>query len=690
MWTSAALLAGLVLTAASLPREADRYFQASEDFLRRQLQVMQMFLWQYDAQMYEPFAAILESYDLKDNLAHFKEDPEPARRLLALCEEGSLFPADKVFTLFESQPWVEARLLFDVFLGAADLDTFIKTAVWTRQRVNRGLFYHVFRTALAARPDSRDFYCPAAYETYPQGFLDERVIQRAVDAKIRALQTGDLRRVVVAANCSGRWDAGRDPEGALCYFREDVGLNTLSAEFHRQLPAWLNSSEHGSALPDRKGELFLHFHRQLLARYHLERLGNNLGETPHLREDMSLVGYYPHLRHSTGEQVTPRQPFSKIRDTERLTLSEYKDYVKRIQEAINVGYVIAENGTQVSLHGERGWNILGEMLAFVGDNINYNYYGSIYYKEMYLLGAGNEKRAPSALLHPETALRDPLYYQGLRTFFKEYYYKYLETLPKHTFDDVACSGLTIVNVDVDKLVTYFDNFDIDLFHVTGKGFKLEDNTLEVSARLERLNHQPFSYRVALTSDKDTDVIVKVYLTPKYDIHSRTLPMNKRIFYAFEIDRFPAKVTAGKNIIQRKSQNSTVAVGDPPTFKTMWKKVQDSLAGKDTLVMDKFARPYGFPQRLLLPKGTRAGLPVQLVVAVFPRQEADPTDPAAYHLDSFPLLGAGYDVKFPDRRPMSFPADRLYRSEYDARVPNIFTKEVRIFHKNIDEITAGTR
>ncbi|KAJ8894005.1 hypothetical protein PR048_006613 [Dryococelus australis] len=784
--------------------------EASEDFLQKQLKIMKLFLWQYDTQMYDSFSSIVHNFKLEDNLEHF-QDSEAVRNFVALEKADAFFPKSKVFTLSETRPRKEAKLLFDILYNAKDFDTFFKTAVYTREWVNKGLFYYVFRTVLGMREDTKYFYYPAAYEIYPSAFLDERVIQKARDAKIRdyvhasrseirlfkraqqtmntvcgerpvrdalstALQTGDYQEVVIPVNYTGKWDSERDPESVMAYFREDLGLNMLNVAFHSKYPTWFDSAHYGK-YNDRKGELFLHYLHQLIARYYLERLSNNLPETSYITEGEPLVGYFPGLRHSNGAQVTPRQPFTKVRDTKAISLSEYHEHFERVMQAISLGYAIAENGTHVPLRGEHGLNILGEMLGFVGDNINYKYYDSVYYQALYLLGAGDEKIPPSALLHPDTALRDPLYYQNIETFFRDYMYEYATTLPKYKYDNVAVSGLNVESVDVDKLITYFEDVYVDLLPVTGYGFKYDDNKVDVSAKLRRLNHSPFSYRVSVSSDKEADVLVKVFITPKYDPQGRTLPMDTRIFYAFEIDRFPAKVSAGKNIIQRRSHESTVAVSDPPTFKQMWNKTHGALNGKETFVVDKVssgfslffhrlhfmaspplsrvtssslagrsdrsvprigqpaplservkmkqrrneragettvptcenpgatppgiepasprredysARPYGFPQHLLLPKGDEYGLPVQFVVAVFSYEEASSYDRRAYDLQSFTLLGTDFGVKFPDPRPISFPLDRPFRSEYDAQVPNIFTKEVRIFHKTLDEINETTQ
>lgn len=61
----------------------------------------------------------------------------------------------------------------------------------------------------------------------------------------------------------------------------------------------------------------------------------------------------------------------------------------------------------------------------------------------------------------QTSLRDPAFYQ----LFKRYvgfFMQFQSRLHPYTQEDLACPGVKIENVEVEKLVTYFDQFDIDI------------------------------------------------------------------------------------------------------------------------------------------------------------------------------------------------------------------------------------
>lgn len=101
-------------------------------------------------------------------------------------------------------------------------------------------------------------------------------------------------------------------------------------------------------------------------------------------------------------------------------------------------------------------------------------------------------------------------------------------------------GVKIENVDVGKLITYYDYFDIDLDNVVNVQVAEDGQYIDYRARQTRLNHKPFTYSIEVTSDKTTDVYVRVFLGPKYDNLGREYNINDRRHYFVEIDRFPYK------------------------------------------------------------------------------------------------------------------------------------------------------
>jgi hypothetical protein len=95
-------------------------------------------------------------------------------------------------------------------------------------------------------------------------------------------------------------------------------------------------------------------------------------------------------------------------------------------------------------------------------------------------------------------------------------------------------------VDVGKLTTYFDYFDVDIDNVVNVNTPEDGANIDYRARLTRLNHKPFTYSIDVSSDKATDAYVRVFLGPKYDSLGREYNINDRRHYFVELDRFPQK------------------------------------------------------------------------------------------------------------------------------------------------------
>jgi hypothetical protein len=112
------------------------------------------------------------------------------------------------------------------------------------------------------------------------------------------------------------------------------------------------------------------------------------------------------------------------------------------------------------------------------------------------------------------------------------------TVPTSPCLQLAYPGLKIEDVEVGKLITYHDYFDIDLDNVVNVKVPEDGQYIDYRARQTRLNHKPFTYSIDVISDKATEAYVRVFLGPKYDYLGREYNINDRRHYFVEIDRFP--------------------------------------------------------------------------------------------------------------------------------------------------------
>lgn len=90
---------------------------------------------------------------------------------------------------------------------------------------------------------------------------------------------------------------------------------------------------------------------------------------------------------------------------------------------------------------------------------------------------------------------------------------------------------------VDKLNTYFDQFDTSINNglVTDDAKEAESTLIKI--RQYRLNHKPFSFHLAINAEKAMKAAVRIFLGPKYDIHHKLLDFAEYAKYFYEMDNW---------------------------------------------------------------------------------------------------------------------------------------------------------
>ena len=180
-----------------------------------------------------------------------------------------------------------------------------------------------------------------------------------------------------------------------------------------------------------------------------------------------------------------------------------------------------KDGNVVSIKNwVHGINIIGNIVEGNQDSVNSRYYGSYTSMLHNLLALIMDPTtehgvAPGVVAHYETALRDPAFYylqKHVNGFFKQY----KDNLPYYRSEDLAFQGVAVKDVAVDRLVTYFDLFDVDVTHAVDVHTVDEAEKINYVARTVRLNHKPFTYKVKVDSDKKTKAVVRVFLGPNTD------------------------------------------------------------------------------------------------------------------------------------------------------------------------------
>ncbi|XP_077294899.1 uncharacterized protein LOC143917289 [Arctopsyche grandis] len=676
---------------------------ASKEFLLRQKNVLRLF---YHVNMKNAFldqVNIGRSFNIRANLDKFN-NVDVVKKFLYYYQFGML-PRHKIFSISYENLRHEAIALFNVFFFAKDFDTFYRCACWAREYMNEGMFVYTLRMAVMHRHDCKGMILPAHYEVYPHFFLNSEVIQKGQRLKMQGKVMDDKladyygvhqvdKTFFIQSNYSG-WYMKTNDETAISYFTEDVGLNSLYYNYHIDYPFWMYGDIYGLN-KDRRGEIYYYFHQQLLARYYMERLSNGLGEIPRFSWHWPIkTGFMSNLHYANGLSLPSRPNYVSLFTEKNLyRFMDVEDCERRIRDVIQSGFVLnvglsTADGGRVDIRKHDGINILGNIIQGNGDSPFYRFYRYMPLIAKRLLGnidltMDKHFVRPAALENFETALRDPMFYQ-LYNRYLHYFFMYKNTLPSYTHEEFVFPGVKIEDIVVDKLVTYFDLFDIDMTNsVYRNGDEInmnKDNFLFVG-RQHRLNHKAFDVKIDVVSDKATDVIVRMFLGPKFDSMGKRININDNRFNFFEIDTFLHKLDVGKKTIVRNSREFLLSRRERTPMRKIMKYVDDSIVGDKEFNLDMSEGHNLFPDNLLLPRGKEGGMSYQLYVIISPHKLTKVGLGTGF--DMRLSAGVGTGARFMDDRALGFPFDRII-NEHDFYTPNMYMKDVFIFHKSMKDL-----
>lgn len=290
---------------------------------------------------------------------------------------------------------------------------------------------------------------------------------------------------------------------------------------------------------------------------------------------------------------------------------------------------------------------------------------------------------PSVLDSYQTALRDPVFYQ-LQKRLCYFMMLWKLRLPSYTHEDLYFSGVKIENVVVDKLVTYFEDYLMDMTNavpLTDDEVKKTTADMVFFVRKRRLNHKPFKVVVDVQSDKAVDCVVRMFVGPKVDNVGRVIDLNINRVNFVEIDSFLYKLTTGKNTIVRNSVDMHNLVSDRIMTRDLWKKVETITDMRDLLVKDLRNYHTGFPTRLVLPKGKVGGMKMWFYVIITPLRVVDNVDTSILDTTRKDVVVDFRSTVLLDKMPLGFPFDR----QIDVSTfitPNMKFVDVTIFHKKV--------
>ncbi|XP_053976478.1 arylphorin subunit alpha-like [Hylaeus volcanicus] len=611
-----------------------------------------------------------QAWSIESNLNSYGN--EAAKKFLSFYEKGML-PRGALFSVYYPKLLKELMALFDLFYYANDFDVFYKTALWARIYMNEGQYIYALYNAIIRRPDTKYIQLPPVYELYPNAFYNSEVLEKAHYPQIYGKmgpKSANYTTYFINANYSG-WYLNREynMENKLNYFVEDVGLNEYYFFFRQNFPFWQKSKEFG--FPNYRGEEYLYGHKQLLNRYNLERLSNDLPKLEDFDWNKPFYpGYYPTMMFASGLPFTQRPYWSSFPYYKYKYIKDISDMESRLSAAIDSGFVLKSDGKWANIYTPEGLNILGNLIEGNADSYNRDFYGSIDYFGRKILGfnlepANSYQLVPSSLEMFSTSLRDPAFYRLYKRVL-DYYYRYSMLQKPYTKDEIVYPNLKIQSFAVDKLITYFDQYDASISNGLMVQDDTEAETLLVKVRQYRLNHKPFNFHIAVTADKPMKAAFRIFLGPAFNSNRKYADFEENFKYFYEMDNWFVDLNAGPNKITRNSKDCFFLSSDPEPSELYYQKIQRSLNYSEPFTY--YERISGFPERLLLPKGKKEGMPFQLFLYI---------SPVSQERQYFSRIWGNYMF---DNNPYGFPLDKpIYDFAYDG--PNMMFKNIFIYHKD---------
>ncbi|XP_055606372.1 phenoloxidase 8-like [Uranotaenia lowii] len=607
-------------------------------------------------------------------------------------------PKHGAFSLFIQKHREISGRLIELFLRQPDIPSLIAVGAYCRERLNPYLFQYAFAVAVQHRPDTNSVNLPSVLELFPDQFVDPSVFP-----KLREEGKVVLQKNRVAVDLPMNYTASdREDEQRLAYFREDIGVNLHHWHWHLVYPT---AGPVEVIDKDRRGELFFYMHQQLIHRYNVERFANSLErvKTMHHFRDRIPEAYFPKMVRSTDLRPYAARPQDFVlkdinRNVEGLkfTIGEMEQWRDRIYAAIDAGYVTDKSGKNIPLDEKKGIDILSNIVEASDLSINPQYYGNLHISGHIAIAFCHDPE--DTFLEPygimgdvATAMRDPTFYRW-HAFIDDVLVRHKNLLTPYTPNDLSYPGITVTGVNAmlnrakappNVLLTYWQRSNVDL--AAGLDFGPKGS---VFATFTHLQHAPFSFNIDVNNSHSEPKrgTVRIFLGPKGDDRNLPLKFEEWRGYVIEMDKFEVNLLPGANRITRKSDQSSVTISYNRMFRPIL--TEKELPNKDDLNQFRFCG-CGWPEHMLLPKGTPEGMQFDLFVMVsnILGDKAGPDfDENVNCNDSHSFCGLR-DRVYPDARTMGFPFDRKSPStvttlqEYMAPNSNMRATDVKITFRN---------
>ncbi|CAG8447883.1 7699_t:CDS:2 [Acaulospora morrowiae] len=498
-----------------------------------------------------------------------------------------------------------------------------------------------------------------------------------------------------------------DPKD-LGWWREDPNLNEHHEHWHLVFPAFAVNGK----TKDREGENFAYMHRQMLARYDIERI--SLG--------LQLVKPFDNYSESIPESYDPNPNLSSNPDDDPSTA--------------DIPFTARASGKQLSDLG--GNNTVKQLLAYrqqlydridgrgsnpfgtddksatiVGNTLETTLHNLGHMLIAYIMNpsqANSPSVSPGVMIEPRTAVRDPVFFRwhrevdnvysrwenrqsphdfhadappviikqdGVILAFKD---KLLEADSKGSSDDWLNYAKKTFGFDANLSNNPVITNELQTEMKTRNFVWVEDDKSET--KLTYLYPREFYYffRVENTTNSRVDITLRVFLVPEVlkdsrihwielDKISRTLQPHEKAVFSQPCDE--------SVVIRKPAQKTPQEMDDSAITPSERDQVSTQSADQQS---DTFFCDCGWPYNLLLPRGTREGLKCKLLVFITDGAK-DAVKKTNIKCGSLSFCGARWGEPYPDARRMGYPFDKPFKNNsFDATfagLQNVAIRDVNV-------------
>ncbi|XP_017128186.1 phenoloxidase 2 [Drosophila elegans] len=491
---------------------------------------------------------------------------------------------------------------------AKDWTSFQQNACYARMHFHPLLFVNALQLAVADREDTKDFRMPAMYEVLPQLYFEKEVILAAQEVAWHQLTP--IRMVTPKrrwkdillgflkprASLPEEETMSEDPlvidnKRELAYLSLDMELNS---HWNYLINRLIISSEEGKErLND---HIIIDGDRLVSFRGPLDEViyRNQLALGPHLQNyKLYIYNLKQFVAALTMEDWATGQRSMDLIDPPLMTTGgvSYQGTSLNI-EAVRRIIELATEDLKDKINEVLNDNVKNYLnsLAIAGQMIANNYIHIC--RQLNLAVNGNEINKPSMLGLATANLRDPIYRSLL--------FRLNEILMSYENENLSENGEErvppkIIDIKISRLMTYEESVNTDLINLIDQQLlQSQRNNLQflrrhLVAKQHRLNHEPFSISLNITAPNDMTLQLRMYLI---------LPNQSGI--RLHLDTLKCSLKKGINQFERLFPAAVFE----PTLSELYEADYPSTERTNSK---------RFPPHLLLPRGTREGLKLQLLV-----------------------------------------------------------------------------